>query len=408
VGPNRCVRPRRRDRGKVDIVRVWPYYPPWSAGLTGGRVRFAKHFFLRCQLARYSYVCGLAFVLGTLASGGSFVIAENPTLALDVARRNQTTVESIHTLTCKYKTKRYGGDGKLLSQSAEVQYFRRGTTFRSQWRDGQKMCETVIDGFQARSTGVLPAGGRVTTVAPYDGLPLAAGDPWVEANLTFIGSWKRPPMPVFFSELVEYPGVKVTAASEGEMVVVQIESPGGKSRGRYWLDPRKNYLIQRVESTAVGAARSQGKIADAIVETNVERFAEPTRGIFFPATYTRTTRAGAEVQSRELTEIKSLQINGDLPADIFTLRANPKDHVIDHIQGRRFVIGADGKTETLSRPILPSTPSQGAPVELTETKSEPRLLPAWLLPASLACVLLGGLTWVVRRRRSAIAGRTST
>jgi hypothetical protein len=52
-------------------------------------------------------------------------------LADEVATRNRAAVESIQTLSCRYSSATYSGDGKLIDRSPELQYWRSGMRFRS-------------------------------------------------------------------------------------------------------------------------------------------------------------------------------------------------------------------------------------------------------------------------------------
>jgi hypothetical protein len=214
---------------------------------------------------------------------------------------------------------------------------------------------------------------------------LAAGDPWTDAQLGFTAPWKKNPTPVFFAELLEYPGTKIESTQEDQLVVVRLESSTGNSVGRYWFDPRKNHLITKTEVLLKG-----GKAPDSSVTIEIEKFVEAAAGVYFPARYTRTDQTGGKTTAQWVTEIRGIQINIPLAPDSLDLPAKPNDVVIDHIQGRQFVVGSDGRSETNTRSIEPLVPmrNKSTPTQLTETKAENRTFPIWVLPLSFACIII--------------------
>ena len=208
-------------------------------------------------------------------------------LALDAAKRNRSAVESIHSLSCRVTKSSFGKDGDSLAPSPEVQYWRSGTNFRALSKLGDQWSDMLVKGLQLWGTANHPPRAEITgTIAAYQGLPILEGDPWLETLVMFMGDInKGKPLPIFFADILEVKGVKVTARQERkagkEWTVIEGISPGGRSRGEYWVDPSVNHLISRNVLTP-------GTPDELVATTEVERFSEVAPGVFFPTLVTRT------------------------------------------------------------------------------------------------------------------------
>ncbi|MBY0514179.1 MAG: hypothetical protein K2P78_09755 [Gemmataceae bacterium] len=323
--------------------------------------------------------------------------------------RNKSAVESIHTLYCRYTRERYDGAGKLIEKHPEVQYWRAGTSFRSKWRDGKKWCDTVVIGLNMRSASdVSETDRRAGVIAPYTGLPNPEGDPWLDTNVAFIGDVKKNPSPITLAEIVRVPGVTNSARADTldgkPHTVVTCISPKGTSRGEYWLDHTANYMVGLTVIT-VTSAKGEDE-----TRTRVDRFVEPTPGVFYPARVTRVRTSGGRSVSRDVGVASEVKINAGLPADIFSLEFKPKDHVNDLVDGKSYTVGADGTSKENVQPVLPLPPPVTAASrevqELTETKAEPRSVRVWLLPASVSLIVLGVVLALVRRHRARTASHS--
>jgi hypothetical protein len=121
--------------------------------------------------------------------------------------------------------------------------------------------------------------------------------------------------------------------------------------------------------------------------------------VYFPEKATQTRSDDGRVLTREVSEVRNARVNQTLPADTFQLDFNPGTKVQDLIQGKKYTVGPDGRSETAVGDLALPGPPLGLK-QLTETKSEPSSLTAWLLPASLLLLAVGGGLWLVRRWRA--------
>lgn len=344
--------------------------------------------------------CVAAVLLLLANEYSSSVLADQ--LADETAIKNRAAVESIHTLSCRYSKARYDGSGKRIEQYPQVEYWRSGTTFRSLWRRGEQWCDTIVTGLQLQTTSNHVATKTVNgTVASYQGFPSFEGDPCLDTLLMFVGDRKKNPSPLLFADLLCYPGLQVSASrqlSHGKQyVVIELISPGGTSRGEFWFDPAANYLISRRVTTVLRNAKL------SVVTTEIERFVEAAPGIFFPVKIRRTDTDDGQLRCQYVSEAKNVRINDPLPPDTFQTGFKPGTKVLDEIQEKKYTVGPDGRSEIDVGDLPIPRPPLGAR-ELTETKSEPKPMSAWLLPVSLAVLAMGGGLWLVRRWRTRSAG----
>jgi hypothetical protein len=325
--------------------------------------------------------------------------ANSDDLVNDVVAKNRTAVESIQTFFCRYSKAKYGADGKLKTQLPEVDYWRRGTTFRSRWKRGEDVSDSIVTGLRQQtstSDSLKKAMGGIVT--SYKGLPFPEGDPWLDTLVLFIGDRKKSPMPVFFAELVNAPNIKASAKQvidQGkEFAAVEMTSLDQSSKMTVWFDPRANYMVSRRILSIV----EKGK--PFVATTQVERFTEAAPGVYFPANVTHTTQTDGRVMHREVSVIKDARANHGLPEDTFQLGFQPGTAVQDLIEGKRYTVGPDGRSKEGIKDLAISGPPLGF-TQRTETKSEPISITSWLLPLSLLLLATGGGLWLIRRLRTA-------
>jgi outer membrane lipoprotein-sorting protein len=339
--------------------------------------------------------------LSALALVYSSTSARAEDLAAEAGRKNRAAVESIHSLSCVYSKVRYDGAGNVVRRFAEVEYWRAGANFRYRWKMADRSCDTVVSGLHLRCVTTQPPRNTVTgSVAAYQGFPMIEGDPWIDTLVMFIGDVKKNPSPITFDDKLKVPGVAVAARRESERgrayIVVELTSPGGKSKGEYWFDPSANFLISRYVVTVRNA---NGGTGVSVVRTDVERFIEPAPGVFFPAAVTRMDFADGNLDTRYVSELKEVKVNQPLPRDTFDLKFAPNTRVNDLIRGKRYTVGPDGVSETRAADILPATPP-ATTERLTETKEEPKSFTVWLLPSTLLVVAVGCAIELARRRQA--------
>jgi hypothetical protein len=327
--------------------------------------------------------------------------ANSDDLVNDVAAKNRTAVESIQSFFCRYSKTRYDGDGKLKAHFPEVEYWRRGTTFRYRCKRDEHFSDTIVTGLQQQTSTNNPLEkGVVGIVTSYNGLSFQEGDPWFDTMVLFIGDHKKSRMPVLFAELVKAPNVKVSAkrvSDQGkEFAVVELTSLDQSSKMSVWFDPRVNYLISR----KILSRNEKGK--PFVATTEVERFIEAAPGVYFPANVTHTWRTDGRMNRREVSVIKDVRANHTLPAEIFQLGFQPGTQVLDSTEGKRYKVGPDGHSKVEVEDLAITGPTASL-TQRTETKSEPMSITSWLLPLSLLLLATAGGLWLVRRLRAARA-----
>jgi hypothetical protein len=318
-------------------------------------------------------------------------------LVSTATQRNLESVQSIHTLACIYSKKEYDRDGKLKAKRlADVSYWRSGTSFRAKWKDGDNWCDALVQGHEAKMRSNT-AGSPVKSggLAAYDGRPLPQGDPWLDTQMMLLGDQKGDKSPRTLSDWIRVPGIKASARKDSKdgipfVVVELILEEGG--REEYWLSPAKNYLVTQTFSTAKFQTKEFSTRAE------ITQFLEPKPGIFFPTEVVTTQFVDGKMIKRTVGSIKQLSINMPLPPDIFSLDFVPGDAVFDHLQGKRYTVGADGRSETNIKEI-PTPVSSIVPVgELTETKTEERPFAYWIFVVSFLVTGVGLLALIRRRR----------
>jgi hypothetical protein len=325
-------------------------------------------------------------------------------LVKEVARRNRTAVESIHTLSCQYSKARYDESGRLVKKYGEVQYWRSGSNWRAKWTHEGRWCDAACDGQLIRTrASVVGDPGTGGLVDKWNGLPGPHGDPWLDTLIASVGDTDKSPKPLLFEDKLSYPSKRSARREEvggTSFVVVESVSEDGHVSGEHWFDPRANYLISRtVVTVRPGAPKWPAGNPEVGSRTEVTRFAEPAPGVFFPAEVTKVRTMGGKFEYREVAQVKNIRVNAPLSPATFSLNHVPGDRVSDHLQGKRYTVGSDGKTETKLAIIGPPTPPVGV-TELTEMKAEPRSVTSWLLPLSAGLIVVGVALAYVRRRRA--------
>jgi hypothetical protein len=193
-----------------------------------------------------------------------------------------------------------------------------------------------------------------------------------------------------------------------EMIVVALSFEGTKELPLSWeveiqFDPAVNYLVRRVSYTTSG---EKGRMCR---ENEITEFKECTPGVFFPerARGSTVTEGGKPFFTYSVV-LSDIQVNEPLPDEVFRFRYPEGIILTDGIRGTSYRVDAEGN------PISPETPmgtvpppAEGEPALHPpghETREEPRPASRWILPVSLGMLALGGILFVVRRRRTAARG----
>jgi len=210
-----------------------------------------------------------------------------------------------------------------------------------------------------------------------------------------------------FDEILEKPhrlhSAKSVRENDRDLVHIRISHKGGDVQ--LWFDPKVNYLVAK---SVTGGEKS-------LVERTVQEFKEVKPGIFFPVLIRSVVRGDGKVVSTSTTTISRIDINAQMPSDIFDIRFPPGILVRDSFKKALF------KTDAKRELTLAPTDSKGMPVHvgntpvLTSPEAKPRYATAeesrpwswWLLPASVVLLVVGGSLWLVQKWRNARRGDTT-
>jgi len=352
-----------------------------------------------------------AMLIAVLTASASTTLedAEDTDLPRQSLKRNKAAIELIHTFQCKIaKTVFHTGKDQKTKTYPKGSYWKEGTSFRSKWEKGNQWSEIIVKGLQLRSRSNdgrnSPHHGVEST---YNGLPLYEGDPWLETLVMFPCNWRGKPMPVYLLDTIEYPRLKIAAKKESianhASVIVSAQSPDGLSQSHFTLNVEKNYLLSKAAITF----NNKGVITESV--TMVERFEEPSPGIFFPSLVTKTYAIDGQIVTRDELRLSDIIINAPLSPAAFELDFKAGDQIQDSIKGTRFEIGPDGKAVINEKPIgKPSPPVGGKePARFTETKVETASLAYRIFTISCFILLVGcafkAIAMLRDRRRSSLS-----
>jgi len=169
-----------------------------------------------------------------------------------------------------------------------------------------------------------------------------------------------------------------------------------------WFDASINYLVHKMVLTT-------DKYPEMRWEYAVERFEEPSPGVFFPTKSTVLQLSDGKVRSKASCTLSDLHINEPLPASQFTLEIPPGTRMSDTIQGIIYTTSANGPVPGSVTPSHPPVsfppPSSRSSSEeepyTTQTEREPMSWGRAVLFASLGVLGTAGIYWVWQKRKRA-------
>lgn len=336
------------------------------------------------------------------ASSSASAGAHELDLLKTVREGHSAAVGSIRTLSCRY-TSKMSSQGGILETG---EYWRSPESVRVRARNkspaGEHNSEAWVS--EARKTWLvdarMPDGRRRMSAGVVPRLDHEADEVWSKALLTFYG----PKASVLtFEELLARPHklTQVKHVTEGERALVYVDLTHEKARLELWFDPAVNYLVRKLimrtpppEGDGVALQR-----ADYVVA----RFKEVAPAVFFPEQVDVKIFAEGRLVLTTTNTLSDFLVNQPLPPDVFTVRLPPGVEVTDSIEGKVFIVGADGRLSVVpgkqvaTSPALPASAAGSTWQTQTQTESLP--LTRWILPSSVVVLVLAVVLWCVRRWR---------
>jgi hypothetical protein len=183
-------------------------------------------------------------------------------------------------------------------------------------------------------------------------------------------------------------GIRTTAREEldGRPVLrLNSNSPDGQLSWNYFLDPRREYVVQRIRQEFSGTVEL----------TDIEYREHPGAG-WVPAGWTTTkTRDGDKLVHRIRAEVTAVRINEPVPPEAFRLDPLPGETVTDNDLKKTYHVRDDGSLEEYDRNAVTVIPRESPPRPPFVWPG--RSLVRFVLLPALVVAILGGL--ILRRRR---------
>jgi hypothetical protein len=239
--------------------------------------------------------------------------------------------------------------------------------------------------------------GVINQVSDYHTSDL---DAWRQALFTLTAPGLQGPLPL--AELLDkHPKLlrRASRQSENGRHFIVLEFSNDKAKVEWWFDPSVNYLVRKYRGESSEPGR-KGTTVRAESRIEVTRFAEPVRGIYFPAEVKEEYFHGSDLQNTKVVTFSGLRVNQPLPAGVFTFRFPSGTLVQDLIAREAYTVGNDGNPVGTRR-ALPnvSPPPTIATGFRTETQEEPGSWTTWILPLSAVILGVAGGLWLIDKRR---------
>jgi hypothetical protein len=335
-------------------------------------------------------------------AGCALALAGEADLLATVRARHRASLESIRSISCELLTTTEPDRGAGVEKA---KYWQSGESIRCQFEHNFFKEDALIRGPRLVHVRTLAGSkaprGLISQSHGYSLMP----SPWA-AGLCRHLSEERAILSTF-DEILGKPyrlhSAKSVRENGRDLVHIRISHKGGDVQ--LWFDPRVNYLVAK-------SVRGREPI---LAEDTVQEFKEVKPGIFFPVLIRSVARDAGKVFSTSTTTISRIDINGQMPSDIFDLRFPPGILVSDSFKNALF------KTDAKGEPTLAPTNSKGMPVSVGNapplaspettprhaTVEESRPWSWWLLPASVALLVVGGSLWLFQKWRKGRRAETA-
>lgn len=317
--------------------------------------------------------------------------------------------ESIRTCSCRVEfTIKINRDGKESTQSCSSRFWVSPEAMRAQVSDkGDETDYLWKDSVRQSVTHKLISGQKAVSadLQSYTQRHQLRSDPWVRGQLVLNVPATNEYYP--FEELVQL-ATKVTKVMRDrldgkETILVQLffDRSTDKPPSPSWdveihFDPSVNFLVRK----KVYRMRGAGGYSR---EEEIIQFKEWAPGLFFPERIEGRSQANGIQDTESLSQLSDIKVNDPLPDDIFRFRYPNGVFVADGIRGTEYRADAEGNRLSAETPLgrgQPPPQTESDPSALrTETLEGPRSLTRWILPASVALLLLAGIAAIVRRQR---------
>jgi hypothetical protein len=320
----------------------------------------------------------------------------------EVREAHRSTVESMHTFSCKVSVI-YPADPKSLKETG--QYWRSSDAVRVRGRVGDIEFDSLQRDSVVRTVGGRPSGpggarqhGAAITAAK--GRPFPACDVWELALCLFPGPGTDFMM-LPFDELLKRShrlnevSRRVQEGKEYIVVAYTHRETNWTNDFEIWFDPRVNCLAWKsvVKQSSAGSANFINT-----TEQRVTSFREVAPGVFFPDKVQQYDGNGKVLRSASISDIR---VNEPLAPNTFDLQFPPGIQVKDLVQGKAYLTGADGKpTQMLEDVHLGQLPSPTGIRPIGATREEPKTWTSWILPISITSLVLAAGFLALRRWRA--------
>lgn len=317
---------------------------------------------------------------------------------------NRAAIESIHSFACRMTVTKTAAQA---TSSVAAHYWRAGDKVRAKAQKNDRSLDVVVKDqkkYTLTTIGGQTAQAFLNILASQDE-GVGEFDAWSLGMLTLTD--RSPPHRLLFvNEYIEkyLRNIKRVAKKneEGRDYLV-VELTLGQTTQELWLDPRANYLMARVMGTTTEKGDRPIKTHG---EKTVTRFSEIAPAVFFPERITSKYYTNDSLDFTEEVVFSDIVVNRPLPPGMFDLRIPAYTEVRDYIQDQQYKVDASGARIGPAReiPKLPPPVAGEAAGPQSETKEEPKSWTRWVLPSSLAILVIAGVLWLVRNRHDSREG----
>jgi len=329
-----------------------------------------------------------------VAAAAAEIRGESSQDLLQTARtENRKTVESIHSMYCRFRISRQSGNQpSVLSQVGE--FWASGDRVRVKWNSSESRGEILIAAGRVSSFTVLKGNQRGGSVAAYDGTPVGECDPRYFSLFHLATKPGTRSRPAVFDDVVGHRKL-LQARSAGDELQIELQSDDGENgKSQFKFDRRKNYLITEVSTIRTVANRNLS------AKSRVTRFSEPAHGVYFPSHAVAEVFENDRLTYSQICEFTEIAVNKLFGEDVFALQFPSGCEVHDLIRGKKFVVDAGGRPIGEERSLTTPPPPKGE-LGRTETREQPRSWTRWILPLSVFCLAASLVVWGIRRWRLA-------
>ncbi len=334
---------------------------------------------------------------------------------LDFVREaHKASRESIRTCSCRVELTTVNRAAKVekeQKQTSSGRYWYDSNSVRAKISDARGDEEYVwrdstIEGLLRKTGSEGNIAGAFRSPRPYRYMPSC--DAYIRGMFVFQIPESIKAVP--FEQLVEQAShlnwAKWKQVGGKKMAVIGLHfDPPDEKQGEWdleiYFDPSVNYLAQKsiyINDAGKNSSRNENEIT---------QFTECSPSLFFPERGSGRSGKPDNWNFEHSTVISEIRVNQPLPENIFRMRYPYNVIMSDDTRGTTYRIDENGKrisSETpMAKAVIPP-PSADLPTSgpNTETKEEPLSWYRWILPVSLAILVVGIVAAYLRRRRKQV------